>query len=1138
MSPQNNGEEDLPGIDQPDTLPLAGFDIGWAPVHQAKIEPPITEAKATLDGFRSKILQGMWAEIGKAAQVLDTLREKAVNQISMPMADAAQVADGLAERVRNSLIQPIMDAAQVGRRWGVYPEPPDGSTLPGDVMEARAQLAVPGLPVPPGPNGQGWIVSPEDYTQLLLWIKANCLPLRFADPARYTQCIQQAEARFPPGSSFYRRFNADLLKLENEYSPPVTIPAAGSQSSLPAVTPQIPPGFTGSLPTPGTCPDRIPQDGDVVRAGSSAGLPDGYFQLPFSPGLYVPCWWWDPDCPGEIRYPRPPGVEDGPNHFWWYFGAYPNGKWCKYEGSPKLGCGAGALGMAINAGARLVGDCAPTSGGEFPLPIAPPGPGETPLPGEVPCVKICGFDDLVKALKPDAKKPEECGKWKAYRDVMTGECYVIKSTDKPRHSDDKLLIESADAAAIVRAVNQECGPKKEKRPEAPQEAPLAFGRGPTACDWILPPVNAEIANWKNPIGWLTGVAGQDGGPPPIAGDGVLSTIGGAVVRFLQQSFSYGFENVWKGIRGFIAGDPCFGGAAGQLAGTRTIANLLHNWFGAAIEPAMVTLQNQQNFLCPTGMPSPTEAATAYLGNTINEDAARCWIRASGMQDRLYDRVIRASRAKLNPTQIVALARRGVIQEGDVPERLRDLGYIDPTDAPELWELGKALPGPADVVRFMVRDVDDAQIVNQFGLDDEFTAKFRGLTQGYAKAAGIDEDLMRRYWRSHWSIPGPAQLLEMYHRLRNDPDVGGKRVDLETVKTALQQQDILPYWIPRLLEVSFRPLRLVDVRRAFFDGSIDLSEVRKAYEAGGYSDENADILTRHLLKQKILSLQNSKPVKAYSVGMITAAELATQLGELGFDRDQIQYGIGLARHQMSQAKRKACSQGVKKRLMRGEFSAQDAKERLLELGLDLDQAEWLAEGWACERASKGKEFSGAQLCTMYDRGLISGPEFIRRLEQVGWSRDDAVRLFTVCAQDLDRARRMADIKASREREKELEKARRQAEKDQKKIEQAVAQEQAAKNRIDRLNKARNKAVVDAGALWSKARGIDLSDAIGQAKGVYRTVYNSTTATQDVIIGALLSSVKSKQVATLAEWIAEATTIAESGVFDDPNQPPVE
>lgn len=1138
MPRNNTGNEDLPGIDQPGPPDLPGFDIGWAPVFNGKIEPVIRQAQALRDEILGRVMTPQWEKVGGAIALADELRGKAVNYITAPVLSAAQVADELSGRIQQQIIGPIASIAEESRKWGVFPPGADGMQMPGDVMEARALLAVPGMGVPPGPNGTTWIVSPDDYTQLLLWVKTNCLPLRGANFAQYTECIRQAEARFPPGSSFQRRFNADLLKLENEYSPPIIAQFDGGSAASTGVVGGLP-GAADPVPMLNAS-GQLAIPGGILGGGFTGGAPIGFpggSQTPIDiPGSDIDsCPWQYAGRPGNL-------VDDSS----WKWVPVPTDSgpcWRRVFGDlPQYPCVEQVM-AGVQAGRfqiERLEDC--TSGlrpGQPGVPGFPiPGPGEEQPPGEVPCVKICGFDDLVKALKPDAKKPEECGKWKAYRDVMTGECYVIKSTDKPRHSDDKLLIESADAAAIVAAVNKECGPKQEKRPEVRPDAPLAFGKGPTACDWILPPVNADIATWPNPIGWLTGVAGQDGKAPPVAADGVLSTISGAIVRYVRESLAYGFENVWKGIRGFIAGDPCFGGASAQLAGTRTIANLLHNWFGAAIEPAMVTLQNQQNFLCPTGMPSPTEAATAYLGNTINEDTARCWIRASGMQDRLYDRVIRASRAKLNPTQLISLARRGVIPEADLPERLRDLGYIDPTDAPELWELGKSLPGPSDVVRFMVRDVDDAQVVRQFGLDDEFEAKFAGLTRGYAKAAGIDEDLMRRFWRSHWSIPGPSQLLEMYHRLRNDPDVAGKRVDLDTVRTALQQQDILPYWIPRLLEVSFRPLRLVDVRRAFFDGSIDLPEVRKAYEAGGYSDQNADILTRHLLKQKILALQNNKAVKAYAGGMINASELATILGEQGFDRDQIAYGIDLARHEMSKAKRKACASGTKKRLMRGELSAQDARERLMDLGLDPDQAATLAEGWACERASRGKEFSGAQLCKMYDRGLISGPEFIRRLEVTGWSRDDAVRLFTLCAQDLDRARRMADIQAARQREKELEKARKKAEQDAKKVEQAAAQEAAQKNRIDRINKARNKAVIDAGAIWAKAQSLDLSDAIAQAKGVYRTIYNSTTATQDVIIGAMLSSVKSKQVATLAEWIAEATTIAETGVFSDPNQPPVE
>jgi hypothetical protein len=93
-------------------------------------------------------------------------------------------------------------------------------------------------------------------------------------------------------------------------------------------------------------------------------------------------------------------------------------------------------------------------GGSIPgFPV--PGPGEEAQGPEVPCVKICGLDELIDALKPDKKKPEDCGKWRAYRDAVSGECYVVKVPQSPRRSDDKLLIESADPVAIVAAVNKE-----------------------------------------------------------------------------------------------------------------------------------------------------------------------------------------------------------------------------------------------------------------------------------------------------------------------------------------------------------------------------------------------------------------------------------------------------------------------------------------------------------------------------------------------------------------------------------------------------------------------------------------------------------------------------------------------------------
>lgn len=1138
MTARNSEEENVAGMDEPGGREAPGFDIGWAPVWQGRIDPPIAAAQAFADSMRAKAFEQLAGQVAGSAGFADRLKASISQEIAAPLQSAAATADDLANRIRGSLIQPIADAAQAGRPWGVWPEFEPGAAIPGDVLEARALSAVPGLPITGAPGGGNWILTPEDYSQALLQVQSECLPLRYANPARYTQCLQAIESRFPPGSSWWKRFNGDLLALENANPAPMPSNAIGNPpvAALPAV-----PGGPATYPGQ-SAPGQ--STGVISSPGALFGFDPSQLDCTYAPDDRPPELKNDPNRP---RWGSP-GVTFSSSDYAEFFQGWPT-RSVGPSGETVWTCPIGtklawrpndARANCLEPG--LAACYGPQSPSTIPtLPITPGTPiptvPEAP-PGEpVPCVKICGFEELVEALKkPAEQKP--CQKWAAYQDAVNGECYVIPVPQPPRRGDDIKLIESDNCAAIVNAVNQKCGKKDEKKPERPAPAPLGFGLGPTACDWILPPINSEIANWENPFGWLLGLVDQAGNPKEIDTSSIGSVIVSALMRFLGGAAANSTDTVWKVIRGFLSGSPCFQGGFAQIGGQRALINLINAFTGVDLEYARIPLEQQMRFLCPQEMPGAVDAARAYLGNTIDEGTARCWIRAAGMRDELYDRVIRASRSMINANDVVRLARRKAIPEGTLQERLRELGYLDQRDYEELWELGRALPGPADIVRFMTRDVDDAGIVGRFGLDDEFGQKFAGLTAELAEAQGIDPDTMKRYWRAHWGIPGPSQLVEMYHRLRNHPDAQGMRVTLDDVETALKQQDILPYWVPRLLETSFRPLRLVDVRRAFFDGSIGLEEVRRSYTDTGYSDQNADILTRHLEKQKELALRDHSAIRAYAAGEMNSAEVGAALTTEGFDFAQVQTGIGLARERMARNKRKACATGIRKRMMRGEFDSQEVAGRLLDLGLDPDQAQTLAEGWACERASKGREFSAAQLCKMYDRGIIDAPTMVARLERLGYTRDDAVRIFTVCAQDVERARKLEEIKRIRAQDAEREKQARELEKRKKQVEAEARRNATEAGRLNRLNSARNKAVIDAGANWSQRTGTDLSESITIARGVYRAVYDQTAASQDTIIRAVLASGKSKVVNSVQDWLNEAVNLAQVGTFPDPNSPPVE
>jgi hypothetical protein len=496
-----------------------------------------------------------------------------------------------------------------------------------------------------------------------------------------------------------------------------------------------------------------------------------------------------------------------------------------------------------------------------------------------------------------------------------------------------------------------------------------------------------------------------------------------------------------------------------------------------------------------------------------------------MRDDLWSIVAESQRSRLNPEQLVRLLFRKEITPEDFADRIRGLGFTQEQDADELRKLGINLPGPQDVVRFMMRDVSDGNIVAKFGLDDDFTKKYQGLTKEFADSAGVTADAMRLYWRAHWSIPSPTQLYEMLHRLGNLPDGDANRVTLDDVKTALQQQDILPFWVDKLLAVSYRPLRLVDTQRAYRDGSIDRDEVTRVYRDLGYVERDAQILTRHQERQKLLAGLRLPSAKAYMTGGVPFRVWSEELSQYGYDdvAQQSLRQVALAR--MRQWKTASCTKSIRRRLLRGEWDSTDGQVQLMRLGLDQDQAQILAEGWACERAAKGKEFSGSQLCSMYSDGLIDGPEMVQRLVRSGWEREDAVKLFSLCSNSTERRRRKEELAQLRRDEAAAEKQRKDAESAQRRLLAEEEKRKAQGERLQKLEQQRRKVLVDAGANWTRRFETDLSESIDAAKRIYRAIAESTTVPKDDIIKSVHVASRAKTVETEDQWLTEALAIAQ-------------
>lgn len=1108
-----------------ESLPPVDFGFGVR-VTRDDVAADLARVRAGLEALQGKLNAGIIGTAGRAAGFTAKMQRTAAEQIGGTLADiSARVAE-LQRPIALPIIGDLASTAQRSERFGAWPFGPEDGLPPASVLEARAALPKQIAPIPPAPDGGALVVDSGTFQRAVADFTSNILPLRQNDFQNYGPALELFEQRFPSGSRFLDLWRSNLSALESQT--PIGVSAASSPagaggfisrelqeklSSTPAdggfeSPPYIPagagPGKTAptGAPAPPKGPPTGPTGGSGAPCPPSSADPAGTWRMKASEGWRCVAPWY----PGA---PTPPG------------GAFGIGR--IIDDLPGGSGNCSALCFIGFAGGGSPIPIPPTTPAP-PLPVPPGGPCPTPAPCPEPaCIQICGLDDLIAALKKPCPDQKEFTLWKS---ADTDRCYVLPKDQSPNDPGDIRLITGSNPGTFVEAAIAKCCEKKdEKEPDKPGEG--GFPGAPVQlCDWILPANVTDFSGLKDPLGFLFGIVDADGNPIYPGGKSAPTGIVGTFWKYGIDALKNFWKGPWDALGEILKGSNCGSGAYLGQRLSIGFYNLLGGIFGDALEPLKIPMKQQSDFLCPLLMPGITEATQAYLANTIDEKTWRCWVRAANGRDDLFSAVMKAQRSRLSPGQIVSLRMREKIDDAQAQNRLRELGFIEPGDFPEVMELSKYIPGPQDTVRFMLRDVEDQKIVSRFGLDSEFKDKYTGKLKDFAKAQGVDDDTMLRYWRAHWSIPSPTQLYEMYHRLRNKPQGDPTAVTIDDIKTALQQQDILPFWIDKLLAVSFRPMRQVDVRNAYFAGVIDKQAVRESFEDAGFSDRHARILTAHVEKQKTRYYVSSPEVKRYANGEISAAELDSTLSARGADPVDVQESLSAGLKIASSNSRKLCVSAIRRRFLLSEFDRNEAVSRLISQGVDVDVANHLASGWQCQLESQGKHFSAAQLCKMLERGIIGSVEFVQRLQRAGWSREDAVKLYWVCSSDIDTRRRKEELARLKGEEQQRDKLRRESEKAARQLQQASERAAREVKRLHDSNRARESALIQAGERWARMTSAELAPSILRARALYRTLRAQTPYPVDEILRAIGTAAKDPDTAERGDFEDSALRVLES------------
>jgi hypothetical protein len=542
-----------------------------------------------------------------------------------------------------------------------------------------------------------------------------------------------------------------------------------------------------------------------------------------------------------------------------------------------------------------------------------------------------------------------------------------------------------------------------------------------------------------------------------------------------------------------------------------------------LDPA---LESQVEYTLRGKMPVQ-DLIRSWHRDTITVDQRDEQIHRHGFVDQVYvDAMVDLATPYLSLESQVKLWQRDLIGESTLEERLLALGFQRTGQLDEIKQLATAIPTPGDLTRMMMRDSADTDIVTKFDLDAEFEKKFKGRIPGWARAQGMEEEHLRYQWRAHWTIPPPGQLYTMLHRLRHIDPADPAWIDADTVRTALEQQDILPFWVPKLLEISTAPITRVDARRAYAIGIVDRQALVKSFWDRGYSDPDAETLADYVERDLILKWRKSPLVTRFAKLELTETELDTELSFTGLSdqakTDIKQHGKDLARD-MS---RTLCTKAVKSRFKTGELDYNQSRAQLIQLGHDAGMASDTVAGWECEIKSKGKPQSAARLCSWLGLGLITAMEMLNRLGKLGYSQADAMQLVVECQQKIigrNTKEYERQLKAQqREFEKQARNAQRSADKLQRQQEQgaraAKASQQAQANRDNLL--------VKMAKLYADRHALDITDTFIALRGYMQATRANWVLTPDQGIKAVVLAVEQSPPVAPSAIAARIDEIGES------------
>lgn len=520
--------------------------------------------------------------------------------------------------------------------------------------------------------------------------------------------------------------------------------------------------------------------------------------------------------------------------------------------------------------------------------------------------------------------------------------------------------------------------------------------------------------------------------------------------------------------------------------------------------------------CPWKVPTLDQANRALLAQKIDVRTWQCWVSANGFVPDDQDFVVESMRTRPGVNDVNMLRRRKILNRDAWAKAIQGLGFTDPDEADQTFELTEQRPGLSDIIRFMVRDAADQDVVDAFEYDKFFDKKYKGKVKEWAEDQGIPEDVARFAWRSHWIIPPPTTLYTMLNRIGrfDNGDYDVKYFD--KIVTALEVQDIAPGWIDDLIKISTKLPTRVDVRRVYRTGIFSEQDVLTNYIKLGYTTQAAKALTKFTVTEANRMWTANINVKRFARGELTEDELKQILSDFGAVPAAQSLAVDHGRIAMKAVTRKKCLAAIKHKVMQGEITRGQATTEANNVLPDPTSVAGIVDQWYCERASKSKTLSAAQLLGSFKDGLLSSGQLATQLINIGYPADDANVLVNRASLEIARKIERAELLAQRKAIAAAEKQAKEAVRAETRRVSDAKRTAAARAKSIAASERREGILLDAAKLVSNRSGQELTRVYSHMLRVYRVLLRQGGFTAQQLADTAKKVAGSKEATNTAAW----------------------